>query len=34
MTKNGFKDTRLLEALDYIDCDLIGEVAVKLKFER
>lgn len=34
MTKNGFKDTRLLEALDYIDQDLIGEVAVKLKFEE
>jgi hypothetical protein len=34
MMKNGFKDTRLLEALDYIDCDLIGEVAVKLKFEE
>lgn len=34
MMKNGFKDTRLLEALDYIDTDLIGEVAVKLKFEE
>lgn len=34
MTKNGFKDTRLLEALDYIDQDLIGEVAVKLRFEE
>ena len=34
MTKNGFKDTRLLEALDYIDRDLIGEVAVKLKIEE
>lgn len=34
MTKNGFKDTRLLEALDYIDQDLIGEVAVKLNFEE
>lgn len=34
MTKNGFKDTRLLEALDYIDQDLIGKVAVKLKFEE
>ena len=34
MTKNGFKDTRLLEALDYIDQDLIGEIAVKLNFEE
>ena len=35
MTKKGyFKDARLLEALDYIDTDLIGEVAVKLNFEE
>ena len=33
MTKKGyFKDARLLEALEYIDQDLVGEVAVKLKF--
>jgi hypothetical protein len=34
MTKKGhFKDVRLLEALDYIDRDLVGEVAVKLRFD-
>ena len=34
MTKKGyFKDTRLLEALEYIDQDLVGEVAVKLRFD-
>ena len=34
MTKKGlFKDARLLEALDYIDRDLVGEVAVKLRFD-
>ncbi|MBO5701402.1 MAG: hypothetical protein J6S71_03080 [Clostridia bacterium] len=35
MTKKGyFKDARLLEALEYIDRDLVGEVAVKLKFDE
>ncbi len=35
MTKKGyFKDARLLEALEYIDQDLVGEVAVKLKFDE
>ena len=35
MTKKGyFKDTRLLEALEYIDRNLVGEVAVKLKFDE
>ena len=34
MTNKGqFKDARLLEALEYIDRDLVGEVAVKLKFD-
>lgn len=34
MTKKGhFKDARLLKALDYIDQDLVGEVAVKLRFD-
>ena len=33
MKNEYFKDTRLLESLDYIDSDLIGEVAEKLHVE-